>query len=384
MEVFVSDLRLGVIRRSSKQDEHRLPLHPQHFEVIPEPVRPRLFFEEGYGRPWGVTGGELANRFGGIAPRRELFADSDVILLPKPVPEDLREMRPGTVLWGWPHCVQQREMTQVAIERKLTLLAWDAMFTWRTGGIRDMHVFYRNNEMAGYCAVLHALGLAGLDGLYGPSLKAVVLSLGSVSRGAIHALLGRGIHDVTVYTQRPPWSVHDQVVGCRYGQMNRGADGGRVDVVEEDGRHGSLADVLAEADLVVNGILQDTDAPLMFLAAGEEERLKNGSLIVDVSCDEGMGFSFARPTSFESPTFPVGGATYYAVDHAPSHLWRSATWEISRAVVPFLDEVTEGPAAWERNETLRRAIEIRDGVVRNPKILRFQNRASEYPHTPRE
>jgi hypothetical protein len=42
--------------------------------------------------------------------------------------------------------------------------------------------------------------------------------------------------------------------------------------------------------------------------------------------------------------------------------------------------VLQGPAAWDADETLRRAIEIREGVVQNPKILAFQGRAAEYPH----
>jgi alanine dehydrogenase len=112
------------------------------------------------------------------------------VLLPKPLESDLRDMREGMVHWGWPHCVQQRGITQAAIDRRLTLLAWEAMFTWR-GELRDMHLFARNNEMAGYCAVDHAMTLAGMNGHYGPPLKAVVLSFGSVSRGAVAALLSR-------------------------------------------------------------------------------------------------------------------------------------------------------------------------------------------------
>ena len=46
-----------------------------------------------------------------------------------------------------------------------------------------------------------------------------------------------------------------------------------------------------------------------------------------------MGFEWSRPTSFEDPVFTVGdGLTYYAVDHSPSLLWDSATWEISDAL----------------------------------------------------
>jgi hypothetical protein len=40
----------------------------------------------------------------------------------------------------------------------------------------------------------------------------------------------------------------------------------------------------------------------------------------------------------------------------------------------------DGPAAWDLDPTIRLAIEIRDGVVRNPKILSFQGRESEHPH----
>jgi len=107
-----------------------------------------------------------------------------------------------------------------------------------------------------------------------------------------------------------------------------------------------------------------------------------GSLFVDVSCDEGMGFEWARPTSFGEPMFAVGEAMhYYGVDHSPSYLWNSATWEISEALIPHLCTVMDGPGAWDRDQTISRAIEIRDGVIRNPKILSFQRRSAEFPHT---
>ena len=83
-----------------------------------------------------------------------------------------------------------------------------------------------------------------------------------------------------------------------------------------------------------------------------------------------MGFDFARPTSFEEPTVTVGdGVAYYGVDHSPSYLWNSATWGISEALIPFLRPVMEGAPAWDADTTVSRAIEIRDGVVANPKIL---------------
>ncbi len=120
---------------------------------------------------------------------------------------------------------------------------------------------------------------------------------------------------------------------------------------------------------------------MTFLQTEDLAAFRPGTLIVDVSCDEAMGFSWAIPTTFEEPMFKVGGhVDYYAVDHSPSYLWNSATWEISEALLPFLETVLSGPSAWADDETITRAIEIRDGRIVNPAILAFQGRSPEYPH----
>jgi alanine dehydrogenase len=119
----------------------------------------------------------------------------------------------------------------------------------------------------------------------------------------------------------------------------------------------------------------------MFVVGSEVAAFRPGSLIVDVSCDAGMGFDFARPTGFAEPMFTVGdGVAYYGVDHSPTYLWNSATWGISEALIPYLRTVLGGPAAWDQDETIRKAVEIRDGVVQNPKILSFQRRSADHPH----
>lgn len=94
-----------------------------------------------------------------------------------------------------------------------------------------------------------------------------------------------------------------------------------------------------------------------------------------------MGFSFARPTSFADPVFQVGdNITYYSVDHTPSYLWSAASREISKALLPYLGLVAEGKSAWDADPTIKRAMDIRDGVIINRNILRFQHRNPEYPH----
>ena len=238
-----------------------------------------------------------------------------------------------------------------------------------------------NNELAGYSSVLHAMTLVGSTGHYGRPLSAVVIGFGNTARGAITALKSLGVHDVTVLTMRDVTAVASPVPSVVFDHLDRTeADPSRTTVQTATGRV-PTAEFLARHDIVVNCVPQDTDAPLMFVSDVELAEFAPGSLLVDVSCDLGMGFSCARPTTFDEPMLTVGaGVAYYGVDRSPTYLWNSATWGISEALIPYLRTVMDGPAAWDQDRTIRLAIEIRDGVVQNPKIHSFQGRSSEYPH----
>ena len=374
-------LKLGVIGSSKKANERRIPIHPDHLPRLPELVRRQLIFEEGYGASLGIADDEIARQTGGIATRRELLADLGAVVLPKPGVEDLQMLREGGVLWGWPHCVQQQALTQVAIDRRQTLIAFEEMFVWGPNGQVGRHTFYKNNELAGYSAVLHALQLKGIDGHYGDQRKTVIISFGAVSRGAIYALKARGFRDITICIQRPDHEVREEVLDCEYVRLRSNTtDGERQVVVDHDGNERPFLDLLGETDIIVNGIVQNPDQPMMFVTEAEIPRLKRGCLIIDVSCDEGMGFSFARPTTFDDPMFKIGSIDYYAVDHTPSYLWESASRSISAPLLVYLPTVLEGRDAWNKNETIRRAVVIDRGVIQKPEILSFQQRTTDYPH----
>jgi alanine dehydrogenase len=377
----VTLLGLGVIGSSSKENEHRLPLHPGHVAALDHDLRARITLEHGYAKKFGVPDSELAGLVSGFASREEILATSDVVVLPKPQHADVATLREGGVLWGWPHCVQDTSLTQIAIDRGLTLIAFEAMNHWTRDGHVGLHVFHKNNELAGYCSVLQAMELSGITGDYGRRLSAVVIGFGATARGAVTALKAHGVHDVVVLTTRGVAAVGAPIHSVLVRQFDHDPDEPSVShVITERGRM-PLAPYLAENDIIVNCTLQDTAAPLTYLRTEDLDAFRRGSLIVDVSCDEGMGFSWARPTTFEEPVFEVGDhIAYYAVDHSPSYLWDSATWENSAALTPFLRTVLEGPQSWAGDETISRAIEIQDGKVVNPAILAFQGRSAEHPY----
>ncbi|MDY0944729.1 N(5)-(carboxyethyl)ornithine synthase [Frigoribacterium sp. CFBP9039] len=373
-------LRLGVLATSRKPDERRLPIHPAHLERIDADLRASMTLERGYGLRFGIPDSDLEPLVA-LADRGQIIADSDVVLLPKPQADDLAGLRDGQTLWGWPHCVQDREITQLAIDKKLTLIAWEAMNHWQPDGGYALHVFHKNNELAGYCSVLHGLQLCGSTGDYGRRLSAVVIGFGATARGAVTALNAHGIHDVRVLTNRNIAAVGSPIPSVDIHQFEHDPETPGASTVNTPDGPVALAPFLAANDIVVNCTLQDPNAPLTYLRTSDLATFRPGSLIVDVSVDEGMGFDWARATTFAEPMITVGETTnYYAVDHSPSLLWNSTTWEISEALMPFLRTVMEGPASWRESDTIRRAIEIEEGRVENDAILIFQGRSPEYPH----
>jgi alanine dehydrogenase len=377
----VSELRLGMVARSLKENEHRLPVHPYHLARIPDDLRDRVFLEHGYGNRFGMSEYQLSGWIAGFRTRGQLVEQCDVILQPKPLLSEIAQMRAGQVLWGWSHCVQDVELTQLAIDRKLTLIAFEAMNHWNRDGSFNLHVFHKNNELAGYCSVLHAMTIGGSTGAYGRRLRAAVIGFGATARGAVTGLTALGVHDVDVLTHRRVAAVAAPIHSARIIHFNHDDTTARVSHAVTENGVVPLAAFLAEHDIIVNCVLQDTNAPLMFMTEDDLAEITPGTLVVDVSCDAGMGFSWARPTTFTDPTFLVGdNVLYYAVDHSPSYLWNSATWENSEALLPFLRTILGGSGAWDADPTIRRAIEIRDGVIQNPAILSFQHRTPQYPH----
>ena len=160
--------------------------------------------------------------------------------------------------------------------------------------------------MAGYCAVLHALQLKGIDGHYGNQRKVIIFSFGAVSRGAIYALKARGFRDITICIQRPDHEVREEILDCEYVRIREGNEGeARMLVVEHDGTEQPLIDLINQSEIIVNGTLQEPDHPILFVTEDEISYLKPGCLIIDISCDDGMGFSFAKPTTFKNPIFKI-------------------------------------------------------------------------------
>ncbi|MHB8129942.1 MAG: Rossmann-fold NAD(P)-binding domain-containing protein [Mobilitalea sp.] len=365
---------IAVIGTSKKENEKRVPIHPDQISQIPAKIRKHLFFEKGYGMPFDMEDEMISSLTGNpLIEREKLLREFKTILITKPVAEDFEGIQEGSLVWGWLHSVQQSIITQFAIDKKLTLIAWENMYHQ---GTRDVfHLFSRNNEMAGYCGVQHALQLTGIDGNFGRKRKAIVISMGSVSRGAIYALQGHGFTDITVYTQRPSYLIATKIPGIQYQQIIKN-DRGVIEIVYMNGDKTPFIEELTTADIIVNGVLQNPNNPDMYIIEDDIIKFTKTCLVIDISCALGMGFSFAQPTDFINPILKINKIKYYAVDHTPTLLWNSASWEISSSILPYLEYIVEQTD----NKDLQDATDIKDGKILNRDILSFQNRSLVYPY----
>ncbi|MCD9493512.1 N(5)-(carboxyethyl)ornithine synthase [Photobacterium carnosum] len=364
--------KIAVFGKSNKKNEDRIAIHPDFFHKIPELVAKNLYFESGYGERFNISDDILSNIFGGVLNRDDLYTNCDVWLLPKPSVDDYKYFSPNKILWGWPHCVQGVDIAQCAIDNKMTLVAWEAMF----GGKDNTHIFYRNNELAGYAAVQHMMMLTGLNGYFGKKLKAAVLGFGATARGAINSLKSLGFNDITVYSKRDSYLINAPVESVNYKKIL--IDNNKV-FFENNDIFQHPSDVLSDYDIIVNCVQQDPVNPLMFIDDNDILAINKKTAIIDISCDEGMSFSFAKPTTFDSPIIKVNNnITYYCVDHTPSLYWDSASYEITKSILDFIPLFINDD--WLDNDILKNALEIKDGKIVNKKIIEFQNRDSNYPY----
>lgn len=353
-------LKLGIIGRSFKENEKRLPIHPMDFQKIPIEFREYIFIDKNYGINFGYSDEQLKPYIGGILTKDEIYNYCDVILVLKYTKSDYVKMGADKICWGWHHLVQNKGNVDIILNKNITAISIEQMFD------NGKYILEENRLMAGYASIMHAFQLKGITGyLCNPKTnhKVAVLSHGWVGRGAVDALKALNVNDIDVYTKRDPLYMDESEkrVGVRY-----------MKYVDSNDK---WKDTLLNYDIIVNCVLQDPLNPIMYLNYSDLVDMdKNKKLfIIDISCDKGMGFDFAVSTTFDEPILRItDNVDFYGVDHSPSVFYDTVTRRISEKIIAYIPYVVGNNM--HNNITLKNAIEIDKGVILNNMISQFQNR----------
>lgn len=309
---------------SDKLNENRRALIPLHIKSIKNPRN--LYIEKGYGKVLGYSDEEYL-ACGVNMVDREIVLKQNIICDPKIGDANYLDQLDNQVIFGWVHAVQNRNITDKLINNKLTAIAWEDMFE------QGRHVFWRNNEIAGEAAIVHAYTL---HGLFPYNTKVALLGRGNIARGALKILTMMGA-DVTVYDRRTEKLLRDEI--------------------------GSY-------DVFVNGILWDTSRKDHIIYKDDLKKMKKGSLIIDISCDRNGGVETSIPTSLSNPTYVVDNITHYAVDHTPTLFFKTISESLSENIIPYINQLIDDAP----DIILKNAIAVRDGIIIDQRINKFQGR----------
>lgn len=312
---------------SKKENENRRAILPKHIANIKN--RDLLFVEEGYGNALGIDDCEYRDMGCHIAVRREILS-KDIICDPKAGDGDyLNRLKPSQIVFGWIHATRNKPIADAIINARATAFAFENMFYSRR------HSFWRNNELAGEAAIMHAFMCYGAMP-YG--YKVAVVGQGNTARGAIKILTMLGA-DVSCYNRKTERLFREE---------------------------------FTQYDVIVNAVLWDFGRKDHLVYRDELRKMKKNALIIDISCDRNGAIETSEPTTIESPTYVVDGVMHYVVDHTPALIYRNATDSISEEVSKYLDLLIEEREM--EDDVLKNALIIKDGAVLDNSINIFQRR----------
>ena len=309
---------------SQKENEHRRAIVPDHLKNIEHPEL--LFFERGYGSVLGIADEEY-EEFGCHIVSREEVLSKDVICDPKIGDADYLSKLSHQIIFGWIHATQNRDITDRLLASNATVFAWEKMFQ------KGRHVFWRNNELAGEAAIMHAFQCYARMPY---ETKVAVIGRGNTARGAIKILnmLGADVHQ---YDRRTEELLREEV---------------------------------GQYDVVVNCVLWDVLRKDHIISRNDLRRMKRNSMIVDVSCDRNGGIETSIPTTIENPTYTIDGVLHYAVDHTPALFHKTFTWNNSEIIWKYINELQNGLY----DEVLLNALIIKNGEIVDDEICKYQGR----------
>ena len=310
--------------KSDKENENRICLLPEDINVIQN--KKYIYLEEGYGKNLNIEDNEYIKAGVNVVDKQEIF-DKNIIVEPKIGDAQYLKKLKNKTIFGWIHAVQNKAITDILIKNKLTVYAWEEMFE------EGRHIFWRNNEIAGEAAVMHALLIHGIMPY---NLKVAIIGNGNVSRGAYRVLTQLGCN-ITVYNRK----------------MEK-----------------LLSKEIAKYDIIVNAVLWDVNRKDHNIYKEDLMKMKKGSLIIDVSCDHNGAIETSKPTTIEKPTYWIDGVEHYVVDHTPSLVYRTVSKELSGEVCKFIDYfITDS-----KNDVLNSALIVKNGVILDNNINEYQKR----------
>ena len=128
-----------------------------------------------------------------------------------------------------------------------------------------------------------------------------------------------------------------------------------------------VAREVRDADLVIGAVLIPSAKAPHVVTRAMVTSMEKGSVMVDISIDQGGCFETSKPTTYADPTYIVDGVTHFAVTNMPGAVPQTSSQAISAAILPYVQRLAAGKS-WREHEPLRRGINVEAGAIVHPAL----------------
>ena len=258
----------------------------------------------------------------------EVFATAEMIIKVKePQPGECKMLRRDQTLFTYLHLAPDPEQARLLVESGATCIAYETVTDDRGG----LPLLTPMSEVAGRMAVqegAHCLQkahggsgvlLGGVPGVIPGHVT--VIGGGVVGLNAARIAMGIGANVTILDRSLPRLQQIDDVYGDRLDTLYSSAD--------------AIEQQLRVADLVIGAVLIPGAAAPKLITRDMLKLMKPGSVLVDVSIDQGGCFETSHPTTHQAPTYSVDGIIHYCVANMPGGVARTSTFALTNATLPF-------------------------------------------------
>lgn len=298
-----------------------------------------------------------------LATADEVFGEADMILKVKdPMPEEFGRIREGQLVFTYLHLAASRELTEALLKSGCIGIAYETIQMPN----RSLPLLTPMSEIAGRMSVQigaqylekrnggRGVLLGGVSGV--PSANVVIVGAGVSGTQAAKVALGMGAFVTILDKNIDRLRYLDDILE------------GRFETVASDPV--SVARSVSFADLLVGAVLVPGAKAPRLVTEDMVKNMKEGSVIVDISIDQGGCVETIAPTSHSNPTYVKHGVIHYGVTNMPGAVPRTSTYALTNVTLPYVMELAAKgyPQAVEKNEPLRLGVNVERGKLVHPEV----------------
>jgi alanine dehydrogenase len=315
------------VPKEIKKEEYRVGLTPYGVEELRRD-RHTILAEKGAGEGSGFPDEEYLRAGADIVDRGTLFERADLIVKVKePLPQEYELIREGLAIFTFLHLAPNRELTEMLLRKKVTGIGYETI--QRDG---RLPLLTPMSEIAGRMAPM--MGAFYLQRIHGGKgilptgvagvkpARALILGAGVVGTNAARVCLGLKMETLIMNRSMDGLQRIDELFG------------GRVKTLPLTQHH--IRDEIRDADLIIGAVLVPGGRTPVLITRDMLSVMGKGTVIVDVSVDQGGCVETSRPTFHDNPVYEVEGIIHYTVANMPGAYPRTSTLALTNATLPYV------------------------------------------------